>query len=283
MAKKKIPEKYQIWIDARKRFNLSHAQIQMARELGMNPKRLGKLANHKQEPWKAPLPEFIESIYLKRFGKKQPDLVRSMEQIMKAQDMKKDAGSPTRVVQRNQIETDLVRIKTLSERRENENFEFRAFLKAECLSEQLDALTHQLYRDVSAVIDCLTCANCCREIVPALDQDDLERFARGLGVSSKEFAGEYLMGNDEGGLTFRQAPCLFLNDKHCRNYGARPMDCRSYPHLHKENIMGRLLSVVANYSICPIVFNVYEGLKKELRPGRFADRAAGAPKKKADF
>jgi len=37
--KKKIPEKLKIWIDARKQFQLSHEQIQMARELGMNPKK----------------------------------------------------------------------------------------------------------------------------------------------------------------------------------------------------------------------------------------------------
>jgi hypothetical protein len=34
--------------DARRRFHLSH--VQMARELGMNPKKLGKLDNHDQEP-----------------------------------------------------------------------------------------------------------------------------------------------------------------------------------------------------------------------------------------
>ena len=45
--KKKIPEKYQIWIDLRKRYHLSHAQIQMAREMGMNPRKFGGLANHK--------------------------------------------------------------------------------------------------------------------------------------------------------------------------------------------------------------------------------------------
>jgi hypothetical protein len=31
----------------------------MARELGMNPKKFGKIANEKQEPWKKPLPAFI--------------------------------------------------------------------------------------------------------------------------------------------------------------------------------------------------------------------------------
>ena len=32
--KKKIPDKLKIWIEARKRYRLSHEQIQMARELG---------------------------------------------------------------------------------------------------------------------------------------------------------------------------------------------------------------------------------------------------------
>jgi hypothetical protein len=41
----------------------------MARELGLNPKKFGGLANHKQEPWKVPLPDFIEELYKKRFKK----------------------------------------------------------------------------------------------------------------------------------------------------------------------------------------------------------------------
>lgn len=87
--KKKIPEKYQIWIDARKRHHLSHVHIQMARELGMNPKKFGKLDNHKQEPWKAPLPDFIEDLYCKRFGREKPDVVKPIEQVVKEQDEKK--------------------------------------------------------------------------------------------------------------------------------------------------------------------------------------------------
>jgi hypothetical protein len=39
MTRKKRPnQKMQTWIDVRKRHRLSHAQVQMARELGMNPK-----------------------------------------------------------------------------------------------------------------------------------------------------------------------------------------------------------------------------------------------------
>ena len=91
MAKKaKFPEKYQAWIDVRKRYHLSHTHIQMARELGMNPKKFGKIANHKQEPWKAPLPVFIESLYYKRFGKTRPHDVKSIEQVARLQEKKKD-------------------------------------------------------------------------------------------------------------------------------------------------------------------------------------------------
>src|ERR1700722_5595023 len=67
-SQKRIPANLQPWIDARRRFHLSHEHVQMARELGMNPKKLGKLDNHDQEPWKLPLPEFIRKLYSKRFG-----------------------------------------------------------------------------------------------------------------------------------------------------------------------------------------------------------------------
>ena len=82
MAKKKPRPnvKMQAWIDARKRHRLSHAHIQMARELGMNPKKLGKIDNHEQEPWKMPLRQFIERLYEERFGKRRPDVVLSIEQ-----------------------------------------------------------------------------------------------------------------------------------------------------------------------------------------------------------
>ena len=38
------------------RFQLSDAQIQTARELGLNPKKFGSLANTMQKPWKLPSP-----------------------------------------------------------------------------------------------------------------------------------------------------------------------------------------------------------------------------------
>lgn len=60
------------WAEAKKKYHLTATHIQMAKELGMNPGKFGSLANHKQEPWKAPLPEFIEELYRKRFRREKP-------------------------------------------------------------------------------------------------------------------------------------------------------------------------------------------------------------------
>lgn len=87
--KKKLPQKLQDWVDARKRHHLSHAHVQMARELGMNPKKLGKIDNHDQERWKLPLPQFIEHLHEKRFGRPRPEVVMSIEDRARAKAAKR--------------------------------------------------------------------------------------------------------------------------------------------------------------------------------------------------
>jgi hypothetical protein len=78
MSKQKIPQKLIPWLEAKKRHHLSDMHVQMARELGMNPKKLGKLDNHKQEPWKLPLPQFIEKCYLRSFKRPRPEKIVSL-------------------------------------------------------------------------------------------------------------------------------------------------------------------------------------------------------------
>lgn len=72
-VKKAILEK---WMVAQKKHRLSDKHVQMARELGLNPDKLGKIDNHQQEAWKAPLPQFIEEIYFKRFKRESPESVK---------------------------------------------------------------------------------------------------------------------------------------------------------------------------------------------------------------
>jgi hypothetical protein len=93
MSKRKnpgaIPTDLQIWIKLRRRHHLSHAHIQMARELGMNPKKMGKLDNQKQERWKAPLPVLIEDLYHIRFGRERPETLVTIEQRARAKSQRR--------------------------------------------------------------------------------------------------------------------------------------------------------------------------------------------------
>jgi hypothetical protein len=63
----------------------------LLRELGLNPKKLGKLDNHHQEPWKLPLPLFIEKLYRKRFGKDRPVVVVSIEDRARLEEQRRAA------------------------------------------------------------------------------------------------------------------------------------------------------------------------------------------------
>lgn len=82
--------KLEKWKVAQKRHHLSDKQVQMARELGFNPDKLGKLDNHKQELWKTPLPQHIENLYYKRFKKDIPDQVKSINQLLKDEKIRKE-------------------------------------------------------------------------------------------------------------------------------------------------------------------------------------------------
>jgi len=170
---------------------------------------------------------------------------------------------------------DLQRIQKLAKERDDENWEFRAFLKGIDLpAKKLDALVRRIYAEVSAQIDCTQCANCCQKINPVLDQADVARFAQGLGLARAEFQAKYLRPDQDQPFKacFSALPCPFLKQKRCSNYDFRPEDCRSYPHLHKRDFGSRLWGVIENYEICPIVFNVYEQLKLELwRDNEFED------------
>jgi hypothetical protein len=62
----------------------------------MNPKKVGSIANHRQQRWKAPLPVFIEDLYWRRFGRRRPEAVMSIEQRAAAQSQRKAEHSAAR-------------------------------------------------------------------------------------------------------------------------------------------------------------------------------------------
>jgi hypothetical protein len=82
---KKPKARLDAWAEAQKRFRLSDVHIQMARELSLHAKKFGGLANHRQEPWKLPLPAFIAECYRKRFHRERPAQVVPLAEVAKRQ------------------------------------------------------------------------------------------------------------------------------------------------------------------------------------------------------
>jgi len=74
-------DKYQVWIDARKRHKLSHATVHMARQLGLTPEAVDKLARSSQQQGRPALADVIGKLYQERFGRPGPPVVLSIEQM----------------------------------------------------------------------------------------------------------------------------------------------------------------------------------------------------------
>ncbi|HTW90903.1 MAG TPA: hypothetical protein VMH22_04270 [bacterium] len=70
------------WHEAKRQCSLSDAQVQMARELGMKPKRLIAAGTTAQGTTPMPLAQRIENLYLGRFKKPLPDTVVPLRQLL---------------------------------------------------------------------------------------------------------------------------------------------------------------------------------------------------------
>lgn len=164
--------------------------------------------------------------------------------------------------------TDLKEIARRSEKDRDDNWDFRSYLKGflDWSDRRLDSLVHELAEEVSAQIDCTTCANCCRAMSTAATKADMIRIGKRLGMSAAEFEKQYVTSKGEyGDKLISGVPCRFLNGCLCSIYEDRPRDCRDFPHLHKPRFRSRSMSVIENASACPIVFNVLNELKRRLR------------------
>jgi Fe-S-cluster containining protein len=166
-----------------------------------------------------------------------------------------------------EIETNLDFIKNKWKEKEKDNWKFRSYLKnLDIKTSELDRIVHKINNEVAFQIDCTECANCCQVVYPILDDEDIVKFSTGLNKGIEEFKSNYLkVSEDETDkYNFTSLPCPFLRDNKCAHYIHRSKDCESFPHLNKEHFSSRLMVVIDFYSICPIVFNVYEQLKDVL-------------------
>lgn len=160
------------------------------------------------------------------------------------------------------IETDLKKIKDFGKLRENENFKFRTFLKGQDPN-KVDKIVHKLNAEITELIDCTTCGNCCMQFRFGVSDNEIEKLAHTLNTTPKQIKLDYIQ-TDPYEQYFKNIPCDFLKDKKCIVYDNRPEECREFPYLHKKNFNLRLFGVIDNYEVCPIVFNVFEILKSKL-------------------
>lgn len=162
------------------------------------------------------------------------------------------------------VEIDLDKIREIAAQRRAENAHFKLSLKTIPIR-QIDEMVGQLNKEVSAVVDCTACGNCCKRLEPPVDEQELKRLAslKKLDVTSfkEKFIGEEAVTRIQ---FLKCQPCIFLQENRCGIYEQRPASCADYPHLHQPNFKYRWKSIMANYAMCPIVFNVVEQLKEKL-------------------
>lgn len=165
------------------------------------------------------------------------------------------------------MEKNLDVIKSLAIANEDQNFEFRSFLKMLQISDKkLDSIVKKITSGVMKEINCNECRNCCKVSAPSLEKDEIVIISNYLKITETEFIEEYLyMEDQEANELSVKIPCPFFKNDSCTIKEVKPIMCRDYPYLLKKGFRGRLLGVIDNYEICPIVFNVYEELKQKFK------------------
>jgi len=158
---------------------------------------------------------------------------------------------------------DLDLIRKQSQKNEARNWRFRSYLKMQD-DKKIDSLVKPIYEYVIKSIDCLECGNCCRKLRPVLLKADIKRFEKEFGLNEDEIFEKYTENDESNELKLKGNPCVFLNGNECTIYQNRPADCKSYPHLHKKQFTTRLMGIIENAEVCPIVYNVYEELKIKM-------------------
>ncbi|MDA3835762.1 MAG: YkgJ family cysteine cluster protein [Spirochaetales bacterium] len=108
-------------------------------------------------------------------------------------------------------------------------------------------------------VDCLECANCCISVGPLVNNQDIVKIGKALGIKRREVISQYLKEDDDGDMVFSSLPCPFLrSDKKCLIYDARPKACREYPHTDQRYIHRYLGQTEKNSRCCPAVAFIFQ-------------------------
>lgn len=122
-------------------------------------------------------------------------------------------------------------------------------------------LLPRLHEEAFEKIDCLQCANCCKNYSPRFKTPDIKRIAKHFKMKEGEFIETYLKLDEEGDYVVNTKPCPFLgSDNYCSIYDVRPSDCERFPYTDEDVIIKRQSLTLKNSTFCPITYYVLEGL-----------------------
>ena len=124
----------------------------------------------------------------------------------------------------------------------------------------LPALDDEAY----ANINCLTCANCCKNYSPRFKATDVKRISKVMQMKEGVFIETYLRLDEDGDYVTTTKPCPFLGeDNYCGIYEDRPSDCMRFPYTDEDVIIKRQEITLKNSTFCPIVYFVLEKLMEK--------------------
>lgn len=139
---------------------------------------------------------------------------------------------------------------------------FKRLLERGNRNKMLKALP-ALHEAAFAKIDCLDCANCCRNYSPRFKQPDIKRIAKRLKIREGDLVDRYLKLDNEGDYVVKSTPCPFIGaDNACSIYEDRPSDCRRYPYTDEDVLLKRVSLTLKNATVCPAVYQVLEKLEE---------------------
>lgn len=137
---------------------------------------------------------------------------------------------------------------------------YKQFLSRADKKKVLKALP-DLHEEATEKIDCLQCANCCKNYSPRFKTPDIKRIAKFLKMKEAVFIDTYLDIDAEGDYVLKTKPCPFLGaGNYCAIYDVRPSDCSRFPYTDEDVILKRPALTQMNSTFCPIVYYVLEKL-----------------------
>ena len=142
---------------------------------------------------------------------------------------------------------------------------YKRFLERPDKNKVLKALPG-LHNEAFEKIDCLACANCCKNYSPRFKTPDIKRISKILKIKEGDFIETYLRLDADGDYVAKGATCPFLGeDNYCSIYPNRPGDCVRFPYTDEDVIIKRPKLTIKNSTFCPIVYYVMEGLTKDVK------------------